>query len=130
MPGKIPNWVRYFNKRVLNRLLGKIAGLPYSPITMVYHTGRRSGKRYHTPVIVASVPGGFLFALTYGDQVDWYRNILSSGEAAVRWHGKEYALEAPEKVMPEEARLAFPAPLRPILKAIGPEHYFWMRKKT
>ncbi len=56
------NRVRYFNKHVLNRATLKIAGAPISPISIVRHIGRHSGKLYETPVIVEPVPDRIFFS--------------------------------------------------------------------
>jgi deazaflavin-dependent oxidoreductase (nitroreductase family) len=118
--------IRFFNKRVINPLMLKIAGIPGSPIAIVGHVGRRSQKHYQTPVIVEPADGSFVFALTYGPNVDWYRNILAAGSGTLRWHGSEYQLEKPEPIDAQAGILAFPPPLRAILQLIGPEHYFKM----
>lgn len=127
--GKIPDRVRYFNKRVLNRVMMKFAGSARSPLAIVRHRGRRSGKIYQTPVILGPVPGGFVFALTYGDHVDWYRNILAAGECAVVWRGKEYELEEPQVIGVEEALPAFAPPSRVMLKIMDIRQFFRMKHK-
>ena len=108
----------------------KFAGLRYSPISIIRHVGRRSGKLYETPVIVEPLAEGFVFALTYGPDVDWYRNILATGRATLRWHGKEYALEKPEPIDRQAALAAFPQPFRLILRFVGPRHYFRMKQQS
>jgi deazaflavin-dependent oxidoreductase (nitroreductase family) len=124
------NRIRFFNKRVTNRVTMKIAGLRYSPISIIRHVGRRSGKTYQTPVIVEPAADGFVFALTYGPDVDWYRNILAAGRATMRWHAKEYALEKSEPIECQAALRAFPQPFRFILRLVGPRHYFRMKQQN
>ena len=65
------NQIRFFNKRFLNRLFLKFAGVSRTPFAVIRHVGRRSGKPYETPIIVMPVSGGFVVALTYGPEVDW-----------------------------------------------------------
>ena len=115
-----------FNKHVTNRLTIKIAGRPHSPISIVHHIGRRSGKPYETPIIVQPIPGGFMFALTYGPDVDWYRNVLAAGRCSLVWHGKTYQLERPQPVDSETGLSAFPFPFSPMLKLMGIRHFFRM----
>jgi deazaflavin-dependent oxidoreductase (nitroreductase family) len=124
------NRIRHFNKRVTNRVTMQFAGLRYSPISIIRHVGRRSGKLYETPVIVEPLAEGFVFALTYGPDVDWYRNILATGRATLRWHGKEYALEKPEPIDRQAALPAFPQPFRLILRLVGPRHCFRMKQQS
>lgn len=122
----LPKGIRYFNKRVTNRAMMKIAGARYSPISIVRHTGRHSGKTYATPVIAEPVPNGFMFALTYGPDVDWYRNVLAAGQCSLRWHARGYQLTAPEPLGPAAALPAFPLFFRLILRLIGIQHFLRM----
>ncbi|MBP1694074.1 MAG: nitroreductase [Chloroflexi bacterium] len=123
---KIRDRIRKFNKHVLNRMMLKIAGAPHSPISLIRHVGRRSGKSYETPVIVEPTTDGFIFALTYGPVVDWYRNVLAAGQCSLIWHGQEYALEKPEQVDVKTALAAFPPPFRQILGLTGMDDFFKM----
>ena len=123
---KIPDRVRYINKRFTNRLMGLIAGKRGSPIALLHHIGRVSGKWYATPIISVPMDGSFLFALTYGDHVDWYRNILSSGSAELTWRGNRYELTGVTKVAKEVGRSYFPFPFRRILKWMDTEGFISM----
>ncbi len=125
----IPNQIRYFNKRVLNKLMIRIAGKRYSPISIVIHKGRRSGKLYRTPVIAERAQNAFVFALTYGPGVDWYRNLLAAGECSLVQHGQEYHLVQPETLPVDEALRAFPLPARWLLRLIGMRDFFRMSVK-
>ena len=118
--------VRYFNKRTFNPWILKFAGKEHSPFAVVGHVGRRSGVAYATPVIVRRVEDGFVFALTYGPEVDWYRNILASGTCTLRWRGKTYKLEQPERMRAEVGLQAFPAPLMWVLRLNRRRDYFRM----
>ena len=122
----LPKQIRYFNKRVINRVMMKIARATHSPISIVRHTGRKSGKVYTTPVIVEPVRNGFVFALTYGRDVDWYRNVLAAGQCDLRWHGKDYQLAAAESLGPAAALPAFPLFFRSILRLIGIQYFLRM----
>jgi deazaflavin-dependent oxidoreductase (nitroreductase family) len=124
---KIPNRVRYFNKLILNRLARKVAGASHSPFALVRHVGRRSGKPYETPVIVQPIHEGFVLALTYGPEVDWYRNILANGYCHIMWHGKEYAVETLEPVDVKTALPAYPLLERSILRVVGIQHFLRMK---
>ena len=54
---KIPNKVRYVNKRFTNRLMMKIAGKKHSPIVLIEHIGRLSGKVLPVPIMAAPYRG-------------------------------------------------------------------------
>jgi deazaflavin-dependent oxidoreductase (nitroreductase family) len=120
--------VRRFNKRILNPLILHVAGSPHSPFSVVCHVGRRSGKCYRTPVIVMVRPEGYVFALTYGASMDWYRNVAAAGWCYLRWQGKDYRLESPVTIPTEEGLRAFPFPFWLILRAIGCKNFLQMRQ--
>jgi deazaflavin-dependent oxidoreductase (nitroreductase family) len=119
----IQNRIRYFNKRILNRVVAKFAGSSNTPFVIIRHVGRRSGKLYETPIIAMPVAGGFVVALTYGVKVDWYRNVLAAGRCTVVWHGRAYAIERIEPLDKQIAVMAFPFPFRQILGRIGTQDF-------
>lgn len=119
--------VRYFNQHIINKGMVKIAGAPHSPISIIRHLGRRRGNPCATPVMSMPLKDGFVFALVYGPQADWYRDVLEAGHCQVCWHGRECTLEQPEPVAVEEALQAFPQPLRLILKTMRMQDFFRMR---
>lgn len=118
--------VRFFNKRTFNPWILKSAGKEHSPFAVVGHVGRRSGTTYSTPAIVMPVQDGFDFALTYGPEVDWYRNILAAGTCTLRRRGRTYHLGQPETLSAEAGRGAFPVPLTWVLKLMRKRDYFRM----
>src|SRR5258708_12896774 len=87
---KLPNRIRIFNKYVTNRLLRGFANLSHSPFAIIRHVGRRSGKPYETVIWVWPLGEGFVIALTYGPEVDWYRNILPAVAVPVVCHKRGY----------------------------------------
>ncbi len=126
----IPNAIRYFNKRFTNRFMMLFAGKRYSPIALLQHTGRTSGNIYHTPVVVRRVGDVFFFALTYGSQVDWYRNVLAAQEAVLIWRAERYTLVHPESV-DKITYFEHASPIiRHLLKRAQVEDYFRMHIQT
>lgn len=87
-----PNRMRYVAKHVINRLTSRNAGSAKSPFAILHHVGRRSGKDFETPIMVAPLSEDFVFALTYGPKVDWYRNLQANGQGTLTWHGKTYTI--------------------------------------
>jgi deazaflavin-dependent oxidoreductase (nitroreductase family) len=79
-------------KHTLNRLTTRIARSRVCPFALVRHVGRRSGRPYQTPLILARVPAGFVAELTYGPDVDWYKYITAAGGCTVLHHGREYEI--------------------------------------
>jgi deazaflavin-dependent oxidoreductase (nitroreductase family) len=49
----------------------------FGRIMMIEHRGRRSGKRYLTPVNYARVDDDVYCLAGFGPRTDWYRNIMS-----------------------------------------------------
>lgn len=110
-------WVAAFNRVVTNRITGRFAGrLPGFGI--LTHVGRKSGRVYHTPVNVFSVPNGFVIALTYGRDSEWVRNVLAAGGCRLQTRGQLYELTAPT-IVHDPARRQFPRFVRAALRLIG-----------
>jgi deazaflavin-dependent oxidoreductase (nitroreductase family) len=126
---KIPNKVRYLNKKFTNHLMMRIAGKKRSPIVIIEHVGRVSGRVYQVPLMAAAYKDGFMFALTYGLQVDWYQNILYSREGKLTVNGRVVHLIDPEPVLKETGQKAFGQPFSTILRWIDIRDFFFMQAK-
>lgn len=113
--------VAEFNRKVTNRITGPVADkLP--GFGVIAHTGRKSGRRYRTPVNVFAVPGGYVVALTYGPDADWVRNVLAAGECDLATRGGTEHLMSPE-VVHDPSRQAVPWPARQVLGLVGVEDF-------
>jgi deazaflavin-dependent oxidoreductase (nitroreductase family) len=112
-----------FLKYTLNPLTRRLARSSLGPFSIVRHIGRRSGKRYETPIIASQVDDGFVIELTYGPDVDWHKNVLAAGGCTLVWHGREYLIDKIEPLDSETGRAAFPLPARLILALLGRKHY-------
>ena len=124
---KIPSFIRHFNKRFLNRLTGRIARSNWGPFSIICHTGRQTGKQYETPLIVIPTQDGFVVALTYGPNVDWYRNIKAAGGGSILRRGVETRFGKVESMLPQTALTCFPAPARAILKIVGIQDFIKLK---
>jgi len=121
--------LRAFNKRFFNPLMRKLAGKRFVPFALVRHVGRRSGKTFETPISAKPVGGGFVIALPYGSDVDWYRNVMAAGGGVMRWHGKEYAFGKPEPADRSKAVTVFPLPYRAVLLLNNTQEFVRVRVK-
>ena len=119
--------MRAFSKRVVNPLVMRFAGSAGSPFAVIRHVGRRSGRVYATPLLLAPVAGGFVIELTYGFAVDWYRNVVAAGHCTILWHGREYSCDEIEPIDAETGLQAFPAILRFPLRVFGAQDFVKMR---
>ena len=127
---KFPDGIRTFNKRYLNRLTGKIARASFGPFSIIEHVGRKSGKPYQTPIIVIPSAGSFVLALTYGPEVDWYRNVLAAGRCKILWHQQEYMIDEIESLGVEQALPYFPWFERLVLKLVGIQDFVRMKYRS
>ena len=106
-------WISPFTKRVVNPLTRRFAGrLP--GFGLVAHVGRRSGTTYHTPLNVFRHGDGYVFALTYGPDVDWVRNVVAAGGCTMRTRGRTVRLVDPQLVHDPSGHLV-PRPVRTFL---------------
>jgi len=101
-----------------------LAGKRWNPIfAVVHHLGRKTGRAYATPVAARRVADGFVIALAFGVQVDWYRNLIAAGGGTLRWRGRTYQVSVPERIEVEAALAAFLPIQRLALRLGGVEGY-------
>ncbi len=113
----IPRVVGRWNKAGLNRLTKHIA--PWMPgFGVVVHRGRRSGRRYLTPVNVFAAEDGYVFALTYGPDTDWVKNVLAAGGCELRTRGRTIQLVSP-RLGRDQSRRGIRPFERQVLRVIG-----------
>jgi len=117
--GTTRNRVLWLVNHGLNRVTSRAARTRHGPFSLIRHVGLKSGRTYETPVILAKDPEGFVAELTYGDTVNWYRNIVAAGGCVVVHHRVEYRVDHIGPCSPERGRAAYPTPFRFILKAAG-----------
>jgi deazaflavin-dependent oxidoreductase (nitroreductase family) len=105
--------------RLTSPLTMPLAGKRWNPIfAVIEHHGRRSGRRYATPVAARRTAGGFAIALAFGAQVDWYRNLVSAGGGTIRWRGLSHRVTAPQRLDVASAMATFP-PVQRFLLGVG-----------
>jgi deazaflavin-dependent oxidoreductase (nitroreductase family) len=105
-------------KNTVNRVAVPIARSGHGPIALVRHVGRRSGRTYETPLLLARTRDGFVAELTYGPDVDWYRNITAAGRCVVVSRGTEYAVDRIEPFPTAAGRAAFGLPASLLLRLL------------
>jgi deazaflavin-dependent oxidoreductase (nitroreductase family) len=113
----LPDSLARLNRRVTNSLTTPFARrLP--GFAIVRHTGRRSGRRYRTPVNMFRRGESYVIALTYGRDRDWVRNVMTANGCEIETRGDTVRLRDPRIVTDPEASMV-PRSIRPLLKAIG-----------
>lgn len=99
-----------FTHNVINRITRPFAGwLP--GFAILTHVGRTSGRTYRTPINVFRRGDHYLFALTYGSDVQWLKNIMAAGGCDMRTRGRDVHLVEPEVIVDPDLR-EMPLPLR------------------
>jgi deazaflavin-dependent oxidoreductase (nitroreductase family) len=113
--GKIVDGIRIFNKYIFNRITLGLARAGRGPFSIVHHKGRRSGRAYQTPVLATYVDGMIIIPLSYGEKVDWLRNVLAQGGCEIVRKKKKINTKNPDvidssvafEVLPEKRRELF-----------------------
>ena len=117
----LPKGLARFNRRVTNRLARHVAS--WAPgFAIVTHVGRRSGRLYRTPVNLFRRDDRYVFALTYGKDSDWARNVLAAGGCTVETRRTTVELTAPELVHDPQRSLV-PAQVAKALGVIGVDDF-------
>lgn len=120
MPGnQVADRLARLNRRVFNPVIRTFAGRRPSPVSIVVHRGRRSGRHYRTPVISFRVANGYLVSLPYGAHRDWVRNVMAAGACTLERGGRQFQLTSPTLLTHGEGTALLPAPLRPLLHLVG-----------
>jgi deazaflavin-dependent oxidoreductase (nitroreductase family) len=118
-------FLRPFTTRLFNPLSRHVAGwLP--GFAILSYVGRKSGRLYRTPLNVFKRGDSYIFALTYGSEVDWVRNVLVAGQADLRTRGRDHHLVEPELFVDPTRRL-MPLPVRIVLRLNDVEEFLRMK---
>ena len=117
--------LRPFTLRFVNPITRLVAGwLPMFGI--LGYRGRTSGREYHTPMNVFRQGDEFVFALTYGADVQWVKNIVAAGECRLRTMGRELKLVDP-RLYSDPGRRDMPFPVRQFLGLLRVTEFLRMR---
>jgi deazaflavin-dependent oxidoreductase (nitroreductase family) len=107
--------ITIFNKHITNRFFILFAGwIP--PLAIVEHRGRTSGRQYKTPILAFPTSNGYVFALTYGRNVDWVKNLQALGQGVLKYNGNVDAINSPRYISIEDVKEVFPFIVRLFLR--------------
>jgi deazaflavin-dependent oxidoreductase (nitroreductase family) len=118
--------VAHFNRRATNRLTRPLARV-LPGFGVVVHVGRRSKRRYETPVNVFRTGDGYVVALTYGAESDWVQNVIAAGGCELVTRGHRTRLVSPRLVHDDRQR-PVPSPLRPVLRLLRVTDFMQLRE--
>ena len=96
---------------------------------IVLHRGRRTGRRYRTPVNAFPHGDGFLIALTYGPDVDWLKNVVAEGGCRLIHRGRGVDLTDPRILPVHEVARSIPGWIRSILRTLGVNEVLQLRPR-
>jgi deazaflavin-dependent oxidoreductase (nitroreductase family) len=114
-----PLVVRYLNP-VLRRVAHRLPGF-----CVATYRGRTSGRVYRIPLNVFRRGDRYVFALTYGPDVQWVKNVLAAGRCDIETRGRHVALVRPRTAVDTQAQ-DMPFPVRQFLGLMGVDHFLWM----
>lgn len=90
-PERLARANRVFTNPVMRPLARRV-----SPLGVVHHVGRRSGKAYTSPVLAFPAKGAYLIPLTYGPDRDWVKNVVAAGTFQIERSGRFVTVTDPE----------------------------------
>ena len=118
-------FLRPFTTRFVNPVTRRFARwLPGFGI--IRYRGRRSGSLYRTPMNVFRHDDHYVFALTYGPDVQWVKNVLAAGRAELEIRRRRIRLAEPE-VLRDPSRGSMPQPVRFFLGLMRVSTFLRMR---
>jgi len=117
--------MRRVNRALTNPLMGLFAGhIP--PFAIVHHVGRRSGRRYRTPVVAFPTGRGYVTPLPYGTDTDWCLNVLHASHCTLETAGQRIEMNHLRILKSAAALKDFPALLRPVLRLASLPGYLFL----
>ena len=118
--------IRPFTNHVLNPVarlfVHRVPGF-----ALITHRGRRSGVLHRTPMKVFRDGQNYVFALTYGSDAHWVKNILAAGAADLRIGDRTIHLRDPQ-VFIDRRRSLMPRPVRVFLSVLRVTEFLRMRR--
>lgn len=96
-------------------------------MAVVIHTGRKSGRRYRTPVVIFRRDEHFIIALTYGLNSEWVKNVLTNGGCELEVMGRTLRLRQPH-VVHDPDRQRMPLFVRMALGLLNVSHFLELRR--
>jgi deazaflavin-dependent oxidoreductase (nitroreductase family) len=107
----IPKPITLINKHITNRFFTLFAGW-ISPLAIVEHRGKTSGRQYKTPILAYPTTNGYVFALTYGRNVDWVKNLQASNHGILKYNGCTNPIHSFRFMPYEDVKEVFPVMVR------------------
>jgi deazaflavin-dependent oxidoreductase (nitroreductase family) len=127
-PRPLLSYIRPFTIHVFNRF-SRLFVHRLPGFAIISYPGRKTGKIYRTPMNVFRAGGAYVFALTYGSDVQWVKNVLAAGEAELQIGSKIIHLTDPELFV-DPARSLMPPIARFGLRLLRVTEFMRMRPEA
>jgi deazaflavin-dependent oxidoreductase (nitroreductase family) len=124
----VTDTTRALNKRFGNQAMMRLAGRRYFFAGVIRHTGRRSGRKYATPIWAVPTAEGVIVSLPFGEGADWLKNVLAAGRATIETGGETWTVTHPEVVDRETAWRSLPRRARVLFGLAGIDRYVVLRR--
>jgi hypothetical protein len=110
--GQRPNWIA----RIMNRATAAVAstGVAANYLETLEVIGRKSGRTFSLPVVIAVVDGQRYLVSMLGDNVSWVQNVCAAGGRAILRSGGREQVQLEE--VPAEQRAPGARPHVPVNK--------------
>lgn len=119
------NFLRPVTMRIVNPVTRRFAGhLP--GFAILGYAGRRTGRTYRTPMNAFRNGDEYVFALTYGSDVQWVKNVLAAGGCEILTMDRTVRLVDPRLFVDPKQRL-MPLPVRLFLRLMRVTEFVTMR---
>ena len=118
----LPRGLAEFNRSITNQFTRPFA-TRLSGFAVIHHVGRRSGKKFETPVNAWRHGDSIVVTLTYGSDTDWLKNCKSAGQALFVMSGEEIAVGSPAPLDPAEGQALVPTVVAQILRFINVDEF-------
>jgi deazaflavin-dependent oxidoreductase (nitroreductase family) len=121
----LPRWLGRLNLVTANRVTAPFAAwLPWFGV--IEHVGRRSGTVRRTPLSAFRRGDRYVFALFYGPDVNWVRNVIAAGGCRLQTRGRWVQLTNPRRFS-DPRRRAVPFPVRLALAVVRVDEFLELR---
>src|SRR5512137_2166278 len=107
IPKGLPNIVRHFSSLFKKRMIADVES-GKSEMSIISHTGRKSGTSYRTPVDAIFLDNEVLIGLVYGRKTDWLKNVLAQGGCNIFYKMQTYTATDPVILPVGSARKLLP----------------------
>jgi deazaflavin-dependent oxidoreductase (nitroreductase family) len=125
----LPHWLARLNVRFANRFMRIIAArLPW--FAVMEHVGRTSGTVRRTAMMAfRRDPDRWIFALTYGTEVQWLKNVQAAGGCRIQNRGRWIEVTEPSRFR-DAARSQVPWLVRQFLALLRVSEFVELREKA